>query len=264
MQMLKGKVAVVTGASRGVGKGIALGLGEAGATVYVTGRTVAQGTAAFPGTIGETADAVTRLGGRGVPVRCDHRDDAQVQELFARVSDDEGRLDLLVNNAFSLPTGVVPIGPFWELPVEMWDHAHTVGFRSHYVGARLAVPLMLERRHGLIINISSEGAVRYFFNAAYHAAKAGLDKLSCDMAYELRPHGIAVVSLWPQLTLTEQVAALPQLYDHRKASSPIYNGRIVAALAADPEVMHKSGRVLGVFELAGEYRVSDGEQSLAA
>src|SRR5438045_8545830 len=153
---LAGKVAVVTGASRGVGKGIARGLGEAGATVYVTGRTVEEGVAPWPGTIGATAEAVSALGGRGVAVRCDHHDDAAFAALFARVQAEQGRLNVLVNNVYSLPGLETPGGvPFWELPLEVWDHIHTVGLRAHFVASRCAAPLMVAQQRGLIVNVSS-------------------------------------------------------------------------------------------------------------
>src|ERR687886_981370 len=153
---LKGRVALVTGASRGVGRGIALGLGEAGATVYVTGRTVEEGAAHWPGTIGATAEAVTALGGRGIAVRCDHRDDAAIAALFAQVQAEQGRLDVLVNNVYSIPGLETPGGvPFWELPLDVWDHIHTAGLRAHFVASRCAAPLMIGRGSGLIVNVSS-------------------------------------------------------------------------------------------------------------
>src|SRR5690606_12145613 len=160
---LAGQVAVVTGASRGVGRGIAIGLGEAGATVYVTGRTVAPGR--FPGTIGETAEEVTRAGGRGIAVACDHAVDTEVQALFEQVRVEAGRLDVLVNNAFAIPDGQLS-GPFWELPISQWDTMHTVGLRSHYVATVLAAPLLLASG-GLVVHVSSAGAKIQAINVAY-------------------------------------------------------------------------------------------------
>jgi len=195
---LRGTIAVVTGASRGVGKGIALGLGEAGATVYVTGRTIERG--ALPGTVGETADAVTALGGRGIAVRCDHAVDAEVEALFARVLGDEGRVDLLVNNAFAIPDGKL-VAPFWEQPISFWDTMHTVGLRSHYVASVFAARAMVAAKKGLIVNVSSFGAKIYAVNVAYGAAKAGVDRLSRDMGRELAPFGVTAVSLWPGIVM---------------------------------------------------------------
>ncbi len=155
MSALEGKVCVVTGASRGVGKGVALGLGEAGATVYVTGRTETPGQAPLPGTIGETAEAVTERGGRGIPVRCDHGDDEQIRALFERVQKEQGRLDVLVNNVFKIPDPPVWGGGFWEHPVSVWDDMVGIGLRAHYVASVHAAPLLIAAQRGLIVNISS-------------------------------------------------------------------------------------------------------------
>ncbi len=258
---LKGTVAVVTGASRGIGKGIALGLGESGATVYITGRTVQEGSGPMPGTITQTAEEVTHLGGQGVAVRCDHRDDAEVEALFRQVREEQGRLDILVNNATSFsypwPEGV----PFWKLPTAIWDELHTVGLRSHYVASAFAAPIMIAQRSGLIVNISSNGASRYLFNVPYGVGKAGVDKMSADMAHELRSYNVAVISLWPRDTKTELVMAQPERYDLSRAVSPQFNGRAVAALAADSNIMGKTGRSLRVTELAQEYGFTDIEDA---
>ncbi len=263
-QTLRGRIAVVTGGSRGVGKGAALGLGEAGATVYVTGRTAQQGSIASTGTITETAEAITRLGGRGIAVRCDHGDDADVEALFRRVKEEEGRLDVLVNNVFATYSGVRPAGaPFWELPLAMWDELHRVGLRSHYVASVFAAPIMIAQRHGLIANISSVGAARYTFNVPYGVGKAAVDRLTADMAHELRPHGVAVVSLWPGLVKTERVMAQPDRLPPEliarltDAESPQFTGRAVAALAADPKIIEKTGNVYVVAELAEAYGFTD-------
>jgi dehydrogenase/reductase SDR family protein 1 len=160
MDALRDKVAVVTGASRGIGKGIALGLGEAGATVYVTGRSTRQDAGSLPGTIDETAVAVTKLGGVGIAVRCDHRIDGDVEAVFRRVRHEYGRLDYLVNNAFASPEQRVLWSglPFWQLPISIWDDLLAVGLRSHFVASRFAVPLMLEQGEGVIVNVSSHAA----------------------------------------------------------------------------------------------------------
>jgi dehydrogenase/reductase SDR family protein 1 len=260
---LAGKVAVVTGASRGVGKGVALGLGEAGATVYVTGRTVQEGNTPLPGTIGETAEAITRLGGQGIAIRCDHANDGEVELLFRRVKEGQGRLDILVNNAYSVPGGLgaLPFGvPFWELPISLWDAVHTVGLRSHYVASWFAAPLMVRQGRGLVVNISSAGAVRHVFNVPYGVGKAGVDKLTADMAHELRPHGVAVISLWPGAVRTEALVANAERWsfvDLARAQSPRLSGRAVAVLAADANVIEKSGRALRVSDLAAEYGFTD-------
>jgi len=260
MSALDGRVAVVTGASRGIGRGCALELGAAGALVYLTGRTTDEGLAPLPGTIGATAAQIEALGGRAVAVRCDHRDDAQVEALFDRVHREQGRLDVLVNNAFLIPPELTQGLPFWRSPVSNWDDMIDVGLRSAYVATRFAAPRMLARRSGLVANISSSGAAEYAWHVAYGVGKAGLDRLTADTAHELREHGVAVVSLWPGLVLTERVeasrAALPSL-DFGNAESPRFTGRAVAALAADPEVLRRSGEAFAVRDLADAYGFRD-------
>lgn len=253
---LAGQVAIVSGASRGVGKGIALGLGEAGATVYVTGRSVAKG--ALPGTIGETAEEVSALGGRGIAAACDHADDAAVASLFARVNREQGRLDILVNNAFAVPEGTL-VGPFWELPIEQWDVMHRVGLRSHYVAAWHAAPIMIAQRLGLIVNVSSFGAKIQAVNVAYGVGKAGVDRMTRDMGRELAVHGVTVVSLWPGIVKTERLLAEPERlgFDTSKGESPTFSGRAVSALAADPQRLTKTGQAVIVAELAREYGFTD-------
>ncbi len=261
MQKLVGKIAVVTGASRGIGKGIAMGLGEAGATVYVTGRTVTEGSAPLPGTIGETAERVTRLGGKGIAVQVDHGHDEEIRALFERVKREQGRLDILVNNVFKIPDPPVWSGVFWEHPIQVWDDMVGIGLRAHYVASCYAVPLMVPNRSGLLVNISSPGAAGYTFSVAYGVGKSGVDRLSADMAVELKPYDVTSVCLWPGAVKTEFVmeqaakAKIPLNLD--AAETPLFTGRAVAALAADSDVMAKSGQTLIVADLAKEYGFSD-------
>lgn len=258
---LRGHVAIVTGASRGVGKGIALGLAEAGATIYVTGRTTAASDApeGLPGTIDQTAEELRALGGIGIAVRCDHADDEQVAALFARVrAEQHGRLDLLVNNAFAIPEGRIT-GPFWELPVSQWDTLHRVGLRSHYVASVHAAQVMVPARRGLIVNVSSFGAKIYAVSVAYGVGKAGVDRMSRDMARELRPHNVSAVSLWPGIVRTERLLQQPErlAFDPTNGESPTFSGRAVAHLAADPQILARSGESLVVAELAAHYDFTD-------
>jgi NAD(P)-dependent dehydrogenase (short-subunit alcohol dehydrogenase family) len=266
---LAGSVAIVTGASRGIGKGCALELGAAGATVYITGRSVEPGKHALPGTVGATAEEVTKLGGQGIAVACDHRDDAQVARLFERVAEEQGgRLDVLVNNAFLIPKELTSGKPFWECPVSNWDDMVGIGTRSAYVASGHAARLMLPLKSGLIANISSSGAKEYAWHVAYGVGKCALDRFTADAAHELRQHGIAVVSLWPGLVLTERLegaakAGIPGL-DFSRAESPRFTGRAVAALAADPDVLRWSGRALAAREVADVYGFTDVDGRLPA
>jgi NAD(P)-dependent dehydrogenase (short-subunit alcohol dehydrogenase family) len=256
-------VAVVTGASRGIGKGIALALGEAGAIVYVTGRSDAAGTTeGLPGTVRETAAAVTQRGGQGVAVRCDHTADAEVEALFARVAQEQGRLDVLVNNVwggYEQHDLARFVTPFWEQPLRHWSGMFESGVRAHLVASRLAVPLMLPHRQGLIVHTTAWDRDKYLSNLFYDVAKAAVNRLAFGMARELQPHNVAVVALAPGFVGTERVLAafaaagrpLPDL------ESPAYIGRAVVALAADANVLARSGRVLTAGQLAAEYGFTD-------
>lgn len=268
MGALDGCVAVVTGASRGIGRGIALELGAAGAIVYVTGRTVTPGAAPLPGTIGETAEEVTKLGGRGIAVRVDHGDDAQIRRLFEQVADEQGgRLDVLVNNAFKVPDPPVWEGSFWEHPVSIWDDMVGIGLRAHYVACVFGAPLLVARERGLIANVSSRGAARYAMSVAYGVGKCGLDRMAADMARELRPHRVASLALWPSAVRTEFVlaqAAKRQIpIDLSHSQSPRFTGRAVVALASDPRVLERSGSTWRVAALANDYGFSDPEAETA-
>lgn len=263
MSLLRGKVAVVTGASRGIGKGIALALGEAGATVYVSGRSHEGGTTeGLPGTVRETADAVTQRGGQGVAVRCDHTADAEVEALFARVTQEQGRLDLLVNNVWG---GYEQFdwsrfaAPFWEQPLRHWSGMFESGVRAHLVTSRLAVPLMLSNRRGLIVHTTAWDRDKYLGNLFYDVAKATVNRMAFGMARELQPHHVAVVALAPGFVGTERLLAAFAGAGRVPGNleSPEYIGRAVVALAGDANVMAKSGRVLTVGQLAPEYGFTD-------
>ncbi|HVN37036.1 MAG TPA: SDR family NAD(P)-dependent oxidoreductase [Myxococcota bacterium] len=262
---LAGRVAIVTGGSRGIGRGCAIELGAAGATVYLTGRTLHEGDAPLPGSIASAAEAVDAAGGRGVAVACDHRDDAQVEALFARVLREQGRLDVLVNNAFLIPPELTSGKKFWEVPLSNWDDMLDVGTRSAFVASALAARAMVTARRGVVVNISSSGAKKYAWHVCYGVGKAALDRLTADTAHELRPHGVAVVSLWPGLVLTERVARvrrrMPGLAQVH-GETPRFTGRAVAALAADPDVLRHTGRAIASRDLALEYGFRDVDGSL--
>ena len=265
MKSLAGKVALVTGASRGVGKGIALGLGEAGATVYLTGRTVEEGQAAvdLPGTIDQTAEAVSELGGKGIAIRCDHTHDDEVKEVFQRIRAEQSHLDILVNNVwggyehFNDGTEFWNEKGFWTAPLSRWDKMFQAGVRAHYVASVLAAPLMIAQHSGLIVNISFFAAQKDSAGVPYGVAKAADDRMAACMAYELREHNVAAVSLYPGLVRTESVLKAAQYFDLSNSESPQFIGRAVAALATDPDLMKKSGQVLVAAALALEYGFTD-------
>jgi NAD(P)-dependent dehydrogenase (short-subunit alcohol dehydrogenase family) len=258
------QVALVTGASRGVGKGVAIALGEAGATVFVTGRSTRAGgpTGSLPGTVEETAEAVTAAGGTGIPVPCDHMVDEQTRAVFDRIAEESRELDVLVNSAWSgyehLHAGEHEVFAklFWEQPAAMWDEM-SAGTRAGYVASAFAARLMIERRRGLIVNISSFASAGLEPNAALGIAKSTTDKLTETTAAQLRDHGVAVVSLYPGLVRTEGILKWSEFIDLGNSESPQFVGRAVAALAADPDVLDRSGQVLVAAELAEEYGFVD-------
>ncbi|MES2257461.1 MAG: SDR family NAD(P)-dependent oxidoreductase [Pseudomonadota bacterium] len=255
-------IAVVTGASRGAGKGIALALAASGATIYVTGRSQREGDAPLPGTIYATAAEVDALGGTGIAVACDHADDAQVAALFERVGREHGRLDILVNNATFLHDQLIHKGGFWEKPLALVDILD-VGLRSGYVASHYAAPLLIANGKGLIAFTSSFGASCYMHGPAYGAQKSGVDKFAKDMAVDLRAHNVAAVSLWMGPLRTERTLAVwqnePEKYAAFEpfAESPQFTGMLIDALYSDPALMEKSGQVLVGAELAVEYDILD-------
>jgi NAD(P)-dependent dehydrogenase (short-subunit alcohol dehydrogenase family) len=270
---LAGKVALVTGASRGIGKGIALVLAEQGATVYITGRTVNEGDYYLPGTVGGTAaecdERGKASGGKGIAVACDHGDDAAVAALFDRIASEQGRLDILVNNAFTLSDDLLEPKGFWEKPLsnlEMWD----VGVKSNYVAAWHAAKIMAPQGSGLIVAISGFAAVTYTYSVIFGTSKSAVDRMARDMAIELEPHGVASLTLWQGLTLTEKARDnLAKMGDRMTTSitsmhgsTVEHPGRVIAALAADPDIMKRSGGEYVTAELAQEYGVTDVDGSV--
>jgi len=256
MRSLEDRIAIVTGASRGVGKGIARALGERGAVVYVTGRTSGAGER----TIEAAARAVDEAGGEGRPVRCDHGDDADIAALFGRVRDEAGRLDLLVNNVYKIPDPPAWGGGFWDHPIQVWDDQVGIGLRAHYVASWHAAPLLFEAAPGAaILNVSSPGGQSYHFSSSYGAGKAGLDRLTADMAHELRDRDVAAVVLYPGMVSTEFIedSAKQTGMDLSKAQTPLFVGRTAAALLAADDLMRRSGRIEWVEDLAEEFDILD-------
>lgn len=260
--MVDTPVAVVTGASRGAGRGIAHALGSHGCTVYVTGRTEHADRSGPDGTIHETAELVTAAGGTGIAVRVDHADDEQTKALFDRVGRDHGRLDILVNNAVILREEMMSRTRFWDEPVNVIDTLD-VGLRSSYVATVYAAPLMLAQRRGLVAFTSAPGSAHYMFGPAYGVHKAGTDKMAADMAVDFKDFGIATVSIWMGVLLTERfkqlVATAPDELAHLldNTETPEFTGHLIWALFNDPRLMDKSGQTFIGAELATEYGITD-------
>jgi len=268
---LAGKVALVTGASKNIGKGIALEVGASGAITYLTARTVED----VPGqlaSLARTAAEIEAAGGTAIAVACDHTDDAQVEAVFDRIKAERGRLDVVVNVAspdFSEMVGV----PFWDLPFEHISACLDIGPRSDYVTTALAArTLMIEQGSGVVINISSHGAETYLLSVPYGVGKAAIDRVTRDTAFELQPHGVAVVSLWPGLVLTEGLLAnTVETDDGRRelhgldisfGETPKFNGRAVVALAADPAILDRTGGSFWTASLAREYGFAEDDGHL--
>lgn len=268
---LAGKVALVTGASRGIGKGCALELAAAGAAVYLTGRTTGPGQHPLPGTVGATAQEITAAGGTATAVACDHRDDDAVRAVFDRIAADHGRLDVLVNNAFAIPDEMTSGLPFWEVPISNWDDIIDVGTRSAYVASVLAAPVMIGQGDGLIANVSSSGATEYAWHVAYGVGKCALDRITADCARELAGTGVSMVSVWPGFVRTERIdmaveagVELPPSLDLSVAESPRFTGRAVTALAVDSERSRYTGQAVTSRDMADTYGFTDTDGSLPA
>ncbi|CAH1269702.1 DHRS1 [Branchiostoma lanceolatum] len=292
-QPLGGRVAIVTGASRGIGKGIALQLGEAGATVYITGRTMqpdGRGTSLM-----ECAEEIEKRGGKCIPVQCDHEKDEDIKKLFEKVKQEQnGQLDILVNNAYKAVKALVDAEgkKFYTLPPELWDDVNNVGLRNHYICSVYAARIMAPQKKGLIVNISSPGGLNYMINAAYGVGKAACDRMAADCAVELKKDNVAFVSLWPGAVRTENTkdmlkAGRKQDVDRDEAmagvsivveiqellvylwrvvqiqrmfemgETPEFAGKAVVHLAADPNIMKRSGKILIAAEMGEVYGFKD-------
>lgn len=261
---LKGKVAIVTGATRGIGKGTACALAEHGATVYVTGRTVNTGGHALPGSLEETAAEVNARGGRGIPVAMDLLDDAQIAAVFAQIERNEGRLDVLVNNAMAIPDSMTQRVGFWEKPLDAEWQVWDTGARAAFIAAWHAARIMVPQGSGLIAALSGYVGVTYTYDVVFGTTKTATDRMIRDMGHELADTGVSAVSLWQGFTYTERatenlksVPGMASQLNSAVGSSPEFPGRVIAALAMDPQVKAKSGGSFINAELAAEYGVTD-------
>ncbi|KAH3852250.1 dehydrogenase/reductase SDR family member 1-like [Dreissena polymorpha] len=281
MAPLAGKVCIVTGATRGIGKGIALQLAEKGAKVYITGRTLDPPKASkVGGSLRDTAQEIEARGGTCIPIQCDHSKDDDIKRLFETVKrENDGQLDILVNNAYSAVNAIfTSLGtPFWEQPTSVWDVVNNVGLRNHYICSVYAAQIMTERKQGLIVNISSGGGLRYLFNAAYGIGKEACDRMAADCGFELRKHNVAFVSLWPGPVGTEEVLSkfdsdgnvtnpadrsmskqrMREVFE--KGETPEFAGQCIASLASEPDIMKMSGKILLTYDLGVKYGLKDEE-----
>lgn len=277
---LAGKVCIVTGATRGIGKGIALQLASAGATIYITGRTLkAKGDAQFPGSLEITAQEIEARGGKCIPVQCDHKNDDDVKNLFERVTrEQDGQLDILVNNAFSafeMCMNSIKV-PFWEMPLDAYDEMNQVGLRNHYLCSVIAARMMVPRKSGLIINISGHGGLIHTLNVPYGIGKEGCDRMAVDCGLELKQHNVAFVCLWPCAVKTEGtefvlknpkfLALMAQEVgldkniiqeNYKFGESVEYVGKCVVHLAKDKNIMSKSGKIFITGDLGDIYGFLD-------
>jgi dehydrogenase/reductase SDR family protein 1 len=255
MSELSGKIAVVTGASRGIGKGIALALGEKGCTVYITGRTTGDGER----TIDTTARMVTEAGGEGRAIRCDHGNDSEIEALFKQIGEEAGHIDILVNNVYKIPTPPAWGGGYWDHPIQVWDDQVGIGLRAHYVASWHAAELMFKSDGAKMLNVSSPGGQSYHFSSSYGTGKAGLDRMTADMAVELEPKGIPAVVLYPGSVSTEfiQDAAEEQGMDLSQSQTPLFVGRCAVALLGAEDLMSRTGTIQWVEDLGEEFDILD-------
>jgi NAD(P)-dependent dehydrogenase (short-subunit alcohol dehydrogenase family) len=273
---LKGKVALVTGASRGIGKGIAIALGEVGALVYITGSSVNtdDSTDSILGSLLDTKSAVEKADGICIAVPVDHGDDQQIKSLIEQIDREQnGQLDLLMNNAYGGVRSLISSKgkPFWEADINLWDACNQVGLRSHYIASHFAAKMMTHRKQDLIMTISSWGGLAPLFGVAYGTGKSACDRLAADMAVELKPFNVASISLWPGIVGTEQFHQLADenlegndsnlgvaaIVDKFNWETPLFVGRVIAALCNDPDLMRRNGKVQIGAELAARYGIVD-------
>ncbi len=267
MKSLAGKIAVVTGASRGVGKGVALGLAYYGATVYVTGRT--ENDEGLPDflkgtTIYKTVEEINQIGGIGIAHHCDFSNEEEIKALFERIKNEQGKLDILVNNAWAGAKHVMNEyfwnAPFWKEPIALFDDFYAVGLRSSYICSQYAADIMTKQKNGLIANISFYCARQYFINPVHGIIKAATDKMTADTAHELKEFGVKVFSLYPGTVSTEgmrEIAKYDNSMNVNEMESPQFVGMCIAALALDDKSIAQSGKVLLTAEVGQQYGITD-------
>ena len=259
---LIGKVCVVTGATRGIGRGVAIALAEEGAIIYVTGRSTGDGAL----TVESCVKAIEDNGGKGIGVVIDHANDSEIESLFNKISEEQEKIDLLVNNVFKIPDNPVWSGGFWEHPIQAWDDQVGIGLRAHYIASWHAAPLLFKSDESLIMNISSPGGSSYHFSSSYGTGKAGLDRLTADMAVELKEKGVHTISLYPGAVSTEFVLdnAVKTGNPVENAQTPLMVGRTVVALALAEDLKERSGSIQWVEDISREFNVRDEDGNLAA
>eukprot|EP01038_Epipyxis_sp_PR26KG_P004652 gene4652-6536_t len=286
---LLGKIACVTGASRGIGKGIAVALAMEGATVYITGRSLSSNSLtekSLGGTLLETSQEIQDKGGIAIPICVDHSNDTQVQLLFQQIENSHNRLDILVNNAFQIPQqnsydNDLLYRDFWEQPGWFWDSFMNVGLRSHYISSVYAFPLLKQtsllnsdNNNPIIVHVSSFGGISYSFNVAYGVGKAGVDRMARDMSFELKKHNIACLSIYPGVVRTERMAGIldsnewfektglltPSIF----IESPLLTGLVISKLYQndDNNLEKLSGKVVVTAELAKSFQISDPKSNI--
>jgi len=264
--MLTENIALVTGASRGIGKEVAIALAAAGATVYATARTTEEGTGVdgLSGSINETIQQINDGGGKGIAIPCDHCNDREVAAVFDQIENQQGRIDILVNNVwggyetlYDSNGDYVWEQPFWKQPITQWDTMFAAGVRAHWITSHHAAKLMVAQQSGLIVNISHWAGRQYSGNVCYGVSKAATDRLTSDTAHDLSSHGVAVVSLYPGLVRTERVMKIAEFLDMSNSESPEFIGKVISALAADTCLMEKSGKVMVAAQLALDYGICD-------
>lgn len=262
---LNKKVALVTGGTRGIGKGTAISLAKAGAVVYFTGRTEKefQGAVKLSGSLEATEQEIKRVGGIGYGIKCDHEDDAQTKMVIDKIISNEGKIDILVNNVwggyeyFNDGTEFWNEKEFFEAPPKRFDKMFNAGVRAHYITSCLTIPFMIKQGGGLITNISFWAAERKDMGVPYGMAKAATNKLTETMAYELEKHGISVVTIYPGLVRTESVMKSQDYFDMSNSESTEFTGLAISALATDPNVIKKTGTRQIAAQIALDYGYTD-------